>query len=124
MVYHVYAYFAQVAGVNFNSAFDTWDARVHSTDAWVNLDYYGIILIDPLEVCPLSYLVSLPLVLLSMDLQFIIGDSIVIWRTWMIWNGTWPCLIPIFMGLGAFGKRSLVYPMLKRSRRLTTVSLN
>jgi hypothetical protein len=35
--------------------------------------------------------------------QFLIGDAIVIWRTWVIWQGSRICYIPMALWLGGLG---------------------
>lgn len=34
-----------------------------------------------------------------------IGDAVVVWRTWVLWNGTWPLIFPLLIWFGSLGKR-------------------
>lgn len=47
----------------------------------------------------------------NVHLQFFISDGIVVWRTWVLWHGSWWMVIPCALWVGSFGacgKYSLV----------------
>jgi hypothetical protein len=35
--------------------------------------------------------------------QFLLGDAVVIWRTWAIWQGSWQCYLPICLWIASLG---------------------
>jgi hypothetical protein len=39
--------------------------------------------------------------------EFLIGDAIVIWRTWVLWQGFWPCYAPIIFWVASLGTREI-----------------
>lgn len=52
MIYHIFAYFNQLAGINFGDG-DTFDYRRKNrhTHAYYYMDVYAVILVDAIEVC-------------------------------------------------------------------------
>jgi hypothetical protein len=38
------------------------------------------------------------------NIQYLVGDAIVLWRTWALWKGSWTCYVPITMWIIALGK--------------------
>jgi hypothetical protein len=35
--------------------------------------------------------------------KYLTGDAVVIWRTWVVWKGAWPCYGPIILWIASFG---------------------
>jgi hypothetical protein len=35
--------------------------------------------------------------------KFLVGDAVVIWRTWAIWQGAWPCYASVLLWFASFG---------------------